>query len=127
MQVYPTPFAAAILLEANKFWLYALLSSLAISTLQLYSLSTTPAPTPTSKTLVSEEEVPPTAPATTPVAAKTLTYQKIVSHIIADACDCLIPGAITGWFPTSFATVGMTSVVSSLLAAGDIWERVQKV
>jgi hypothetical protein len=43
-----------------------------------------------------------------------------------DACDLLIPGAITGWAPTSPAIVGAATVISTVLGSEEIWVRVQR-
>jgi hypothetical protein len=98
----PTSWAPTLLLEANKFWLYALLFSLASSLLTLLSPSK-----PQRSTSISP---------THPLAKKILT----------DACDLLIPGSITGWAPTSPAIVGAAMVVSTALGSEEIWRRVQR-
>jgi hypothetical protein len=50
---------------------------------------------------------------------------KIIKKIVVDGCDFFIPGSTTGWMVVSTANVGMLSVVSTVLAATDIWTRVQ--
>jgi hypothetical protein len=50
---------------------------------------------------------------------------KIMKKIVIDGCDLFIPGSTTGWMVVSTANVGLLSVVSTVLAATDIWIRVQ--
>jgi hypothetical protein len=49
----------------------------------------------------------------------------IMKKIIIDSCDLFIPGSTTTWMVVSSASVGVLSVVSTVLAATDIWTRVQ--
>ena len=50
---------------------------------------------------------------------------KIIKRIVIDGCDLFLPGSTTGWMAVSTANVGMLTVVSTVLAATDIWTRVQ--
>jgi hypothetical protein len=51
--------------------------------------------------------------------------REVWKSLVTDGCDIFIPGFITGWYVCSARTVGVLSVVSSVLAGVDIWERVQ--
>ncbi|KAH8424866.1 PEX11 domain protein [Aspergillus melleus] len=48
----------------------------------------------------------------------------LLKRIVVDGCDLLIPGVFLGWVQVGDATVGAGMVVSTLVAGGDIWARV---
>lgn len=104
MEVYSTPWGPRVLLEANKFWFYSLLFSLAGSLLLAFYI---PSTSRGSK------------------AKSTVKSGVLVKKIVTDACDLLIPGSITGWARTSPAIVGVATVVSTVLGSEEIWVRVQ--
>jgi Peroxisomal biogenesis factor 11 (PEX11) len=114
MEIWSTAWALTLLLEANKFWFYSLLFSLASCVLQLYRLRFLSAPSFSSGGSAKSK-------------AKTNTLSRpLAKQILTDACDLLIPGSITGWARTSPAIVGLATVVSTLLASEEIWYRVQR-
>jgi hypothetical protein len=43
--------------------------------------------------------------------------------LVSDCFDLFIPGHVTGYLPTSTATVGVASAVSTVLSSKDIWDR----
>jgi Peroxisomal biogenesis factor 11 (PEX11) len=107
MEIWSTTWAPTLLLEANKFWFYSLLFSLASSFLQVCQGTTR---------IKSKSPAKSSNPLTHPLSKKILT----------DACDLLVPGSITGWARTSPAIVGLATVISTLLASEEIWVRVQR-
>lgn len=111
MEIWSTTWASTLLLEANKFWFYSLLFSLASCLLQVYRFR--PLFTPAGATARSK-------------ARSNILPWSLVRQILTDACDLLIPGSITGWARTSPAIVGLATVVSTLLASEEIWYRVQR-
>jgi hypothetical protein len=111
MEIWSPAWAPTLLLEANKFWFYSLLFSLASCLLQVYRLRSLP--TPAGATARSK-------------ARSNILPWPLVRQVLTDACDLLIPGSITGWARTSPAIVGLATVVSTLLASEEIWYRVQK-
>lgn len=133
MEIWKTEWAPVVFVEAMRFWFFSLLFSLAISFLQLFQLYTAPpAATPTLKPK-SDQKAKEVSEKTDSAAVKTAEAHeflvqrgKIAKRIVTDACDLLIPGSIIGWIAISSTTVGMTSVVSTVLPSMDIWERVQK-
>ena len=111
MEIWSTTWAPTLLLEANKFWFYSLLFSLASCLLQLYRLRFLSTPAGATARSKAESNVLP---------------WPLVRQILTDACDLIIPGSITGWARTSPAIVGLATVISTLLASGEIWYRVQR-
>lgn len=115
MGVHKSPWAADLFLEANKFWFHSIRISWGLGVVQLLQLDSAPK--------VSEKKDD-EGKAERERKECTTKRGKIVKLII-DMCDIFIPGAATGWIVVSSASVGMASVVSSVLAGMDIWERVQ--
>lgn len=102
--MYLTSWSGWVLFEAHKFWFYSLSLSLLGSLWMLI------------------------------VADKGRGERKVISgtisspwakRLVIDGCDLLIPGSMLGWIAVSPMVVGMSMVVSTLLAAQDIWERAQ--
>ena len=111
MEIWSTTWALTLLLEANKFWFYSLLFSLASCLLQLYR--------------VRSPSTPLRATARSKAKSNVLPWP-LARQILTDACDLLIPGSTTGWARTSPAIVGLATVISTLLASEEIWYRVQR-
>lgn len=136
MGVYKTPWAAWLLLEANRFWFYSLSFSLVLSGLQLWQLLAT---TSASETAMASEPENKVKVLRSGKAVKVATLEEgikirgkermakrraIAKKVMMDVCDLLIPGAMVGWIPVGSVTVGLTTVVGTLLASGDIWGRI---
>jgi hypothetical protein len=111
MEIWSTTWASTLLLEANKFWFYSLLFSLASCLLQLYWVP-----------FLSSQ---PGAAARSKAKGNNLSWP-LVRQILTDSFDLLIPGSVTGWARTSPAIVGLATVISTLLASEEIWYRVQR-
>jgi hypothetical protein len=130
MGIWSTTWAARVFVEAMKFWFYSLICSLALSQWKLYELMKEPK-IPSVPLSEKSEKV-------SAAAKKALKKQEqavldlkakrqaIMKTIVIDGCDLLIPGFVTGWLDTSSAMVGFAGILSTLLASGDVWKRVQK-
>ena len=131
MGVYSASWNAPVLVEAHKFWFYALSLSLlgAVCTLAVTAGSQASqrqqagkAGTRQTESRQTESEKPSEdgrkrPPATEAVVSSTALKKSIV----VDACDLFIPGSFLGWIPADDATAGMAIVVSTLVAMQDIW------
>ena len=96
-----------IQLEANKFWAYALLTSIVLSLWDLFI--TPPTPITGSKDVVSMRR-----PSTT----------ELYVQLVVDGCDLLLPSSAVGWLSLSPVIIGVTMTVSSSLSGRQIWQRV---
>jgi hypothetical protein len=126
MGIWTTTWAAGVFVEAMKFWFYSLSLGIVVGVLQLYQLYTEPVVVSEKQTEVGEK----TAQNEKVIQTMEITERegkrsKIIKKIVVDGCDLFIPGSTTGWMVVSTANVGMLSVVSTVLAATDIWTRVQ--
>jgi len=50
----------------------------------------------------------------------------VVRRLLTDGFDLFIPGHITSWIHTTPAFVGFASMVSTLLASKEIWDRLSE-
>ncbi|KAI2848364.1 hypothetical protein CBS11852_2962 [Aspergillus niger] len=92
--IYPNPYNAAILTEANKFWFYALgFSILGAANDILFSWA------PASKTKVEKKQAP---------SINRISLLK--KMLCVDACDMLIPGTFLGWIEMGQLGVGIGMV-----------------
>jgi len=128
MGIWTTSWAAGLFIEAMKFWFYSLSLGIIMGFVQLYHLYTTPL-VASGKKEESDEKSKENEKVTqlTEITDRKEQRSKIMKKIVIDGCDLFIPGAITGWMVLSTANVGLLSVVSTVLAATDIWIRVQNV
>lgn len=126
MGVYSASWNAPVLVEAHRFWFYALSLSLlgTVCTLASTSCSKVPKGQKDEKTKGGQienekpSEVGANPPTATGAVASSTTLKK---SIVIDACDLFIPGSFLGWIPADDATVGMAIAVSTLVAMQDIW------
>ncbi|KAE9973597.1 hypothetical protein EG327_009023 [Venturia inaequalis] len=106
-----------ILLESQKFWFYAIVTSLLSS---FHQLLFAPAPiqpaTPTTVTEKSSEKA-------SPDSGRNNT--DVYRQILIDGCDLFVPGAAVGWIPIESLSVGLFMSVSSVLAMGSMWPKIQ--
>jgi hypothetical protein len=136
MGVSEHKWAGWVFVEAHKFWGYALFLSIIVALLELPSLYVTPTvqirPVKGNYEGTRKQEVEAKKEKLAHLRVKrqirqqVLKRRKVWKNLVIDTCDIFIPGFITGWYVLSSRTVGALSVVSSVLAGLDIWERVQR-
>lgn len=110
------------MLEANRFWFYSLGVSVVLGLMQLFSRGGEDrSGNAEGKKNVSESEKD------SVVGKKSHVFRSrvVVRRLLTDGFDLFIPGHITGWIHTSPAFVGFASVVSTLLASKEIWDRLR--
>jgi hypothetical protein len=126
MGIWTTTWAAGLFVEGMKFWFYSLSLGIIAGVVQLYQLYIEPVGVSEKKTEIGEKS----KENKKVIQLKEITERnekrsKIIKKIVIDGCDLFIPGSTTGWMVVSTANVGLLSVVSTVLAATDIWIRVQ--
>lgn len=154
MNLYSPPWTKGILIHAHRFWFYALFLSVVrgvwgllvpvVSSSGSGSQSDTDkkevSEKPKSKTVTtgtengnkkssSQSKSPPPS-STTDKTGKTPSPtpwpSPLAKRLIVDGCDLFIPGSYLGWVPVGSLEVGVVTVVSTLIAMGDIWVDVQR-
>lgn len=107
--IYPNPYNAAILTEANKFWFYALGFSILEAANDILFSSASSA----SKTKDEKKQAP-----------SINRFSLLKKMLCVDACDMLIPGTFLGWIEMGQLGVGIGMVVSTLVSGWDMWNAV---
>ncbi|TVY83272.1 Peroxisomal membrane protein PMP27 [Lachnellula suecica] len=117
--VWPAPWAQLCVIEGHRFWFYSLLFSIGWCMMQLFAADGNDTP-------VVEKSVGPSAEKRpTAVIRKKeqiIARRVLVRRLLTDVFDLFIPGHVTGWIVTALATVGLASIVSTLLASKEIWD-----
>lgn len=118
MGVWAVPWEERVMREANTFWFYALCFSLAGAVYSLlFSGSTEASKGKNGKkrnARKSEKEK----------AMPQVTSSALLTQILVDGCDLLIPAELLDWMPTGDLVIGSTMVLSTLLTANNIWAKV---
>ncbi|SMR58476.1 unnamed protein product [Zymoseptoria tritici ST99CH_1A5] len=144
MGVTTFTWGTRVQLEANKCWFYAICASIALS---LYSLlfpaaisniapskatdSAASALTPestTTTTIVRGKPPIGEGSRTSPPSSQSnrASHWSLMTGLLTDACDLLIPGSAIGWTPASGLVVGTSMAISTLLSGRVIWVKVQQ-
>jgi len=118
MGVWTSAWASTCLVTANKYWFYALAFSILRAVLEIFVIEPrTPKAIESLQAAKKDDE-----------KLRRVDIEKrerVRRRLVADSFDLLIPGSVTGWIPTSPATVGYATVISTLLTAKDIWDKLQ--
>ncbi|KAJ5819301.1 hypothetical protein N7474_004892 [Penicillium riverlandense] len=123
MNIYLVSWYMPVLLEANKFWFYAICISIARTSKELVLGSA--GPSTTSGTSGTDEkkqektkEVAPAKP-----APSTLS---LLNRIVIDSLDLTLPGSFLGWIPLETLGIGMAMLVSTVLVWPTAWAKAQQ-
>jgi len=108
------------MLQANRFWFYALLCSIMINLLILWNIP----PIPRAGTKLVKAGVKEEVPDPEEVKKWKKERSQVKRKLISDSADLLIPGHVVGWLPSSLSVVGWASAVSTLIGMGEIWDRI---
>jgi hypothetical protein len=129
MGITDHPLASRLQVEANKCWFYGLAISILLSLYQLFfptsSRSTrqsTSSSEPIDEKKATNVDSAPAKPLPSTVANKSSV---LYEQIIIDAADLFLPGSALGWIPVSTLVVGIAGTVSTTVAGGQIWRRMQ--
>lgn len=127
MGIWSTTWSRDVFVSANQFWFYALTLSLIGS---IWTLISSPVPESESEKKKKGSE-PPSAEKdekTPNTLARKHTPDRtpLLKRIVVDGCDLLIPGSFVGWIGATPTQVGVAMVVSTVVAAQDIWVTAQQ-
>ena len=102
MKVTDYSWGPAVQNEALKCWFYALLASIILSFWDL------------SSSVFSAGN-----------KGQTTRYEQseLLSQLVSNGCDILIPGSAVGWLSVSQSIIGNTMIVSTLLSGYGMWKR----
>ena len=120
MNIWRVSWSTPLLIEANKFWFYAICLSITRTLWEWFCRSTAQ-----SKPHVDEKEKrseKPTSSEQVQVSSNVPLWERLV----VDVCDLSLPGCFVGWIPLSDFGVGMAMIVSSVVASRDVWVKGQQ-
>ncbi|KAH8709796.1 hypothetical protein HC256_009704 [Beauveria bassiana] len=108
MQIHVVPWYAPVLVEANKFWFYAITASILRTIAQRIGLFHSTR-TPFSK---RRQQLPPPPP----------PWRRLV----VDALDLTLPASFVGWVVMDDVTIGCLMTLSTILVWRDVWGKAQQ-
>jgi hypothetical protein len=123
MNIYLVSWYMPILLEANKFWFYAICISIARTSKELV-LGSAGSSTPSGSSGTDEKEkkkakeIAPSNP-----APSTLS---LLNRIVINSLDLTLPGSFLGWIPVETLGIGMAMLVSTVLVWPTAWAKAQQ-
>lgn len=122
MNIWLVSWYTPILMEANKFWFYAICISIARTVGQLLFSSAAEAKTHKGQSDTDEKKRESEKPAPSQPVPSTVFLLK---RLVVDSCDLTLPGSFLGWIPLGNFGVGIAMVVSSALFWPDLWVKMQ--
>jgi len=124
MNVLQVSWYTLVLVEANKFWFYAICASIARTLGQLLAGSPFAVDDTNSQAASKKEQ---SAPVKRPSKPGRPSRTRTVQRLVIDGCDMLLPASFIGWTRLGDLEVGLAMIVSSLLAWGGVWAAAQQV
>jgi Peroxisomal biogenesis factor 11 (PEX11) len=123
-------WSQSVLIEANRFWFYALAISLLHSLFEI-GLLLLPAlcygDNDDNKHGTSSEKH--RRSSTTKTIPSINLFISRIKSIVVDGCDILIPGSFLRWIPGTVVGpmhVGVATVISTVVTARDVWVQLNR-
>lgn len=117
MNIWLVPWYTPVLMEASKFWFYAISASITGTVWRLFFGSTAQKSQNKEK---SKSEKPATDVAPVP------STMALLQRIVADGCDLALPASFLGWIAVGDLGIGLSMVVSTLIVSQDAWTKAQQ-
>lgn len=123
MNVFLVSWHTPVLLEANKFWFYAIVMAIARTASDIFFGPVTPSTQNGSVNAVKKKDerpdiTSPPDPVPSPVS--------LLNRLIIDSLDLTIPGSLLGWIPVSEMGVAMAMLASTILVWPTAWSKAQR-
>ena len=130
LQLWSPETDGLVMIEAQRFWLFALACGALSSFLKMQRLrKATPVKLPASSETVTEKGNDTVAASEKEQAVKSQELVRakqirgFARSVAANSLDIVLPGAIIGWIDASPGTVGLAMLVTTVLTGMDAWER----
>lgn len=123
MNIMLVPWYTTVLVEANKFWVYALSISIIGTIWQLLFGSNVASTAQNADPANDEKKTASESPAASNPVTSTAT---LVNRIILGSLDLSLPTTFLGWSGLGNLGVGSAMVVSTVLAWPGAWESTQR-
>ncbi len=121
MNVLLVSWYTPILLEAYKFWFYAICIAITRTVLDL--LSSLEAPH-TRENSTGEKEKEKTSVSSTSLKSAS-TFLCLLKRLLIDLLDLTIPGSFLGWIPVGDMGVAAAMLASTILVWSTAWAKAQ--
>lgn len=115
MKIHVVPWYTPVLVEANKFWFYAILASIIRTVVQRAGIFSDPV-----RSSKSGEEQALQSPPHPPHPP-----HPPLRRLVIDALDLTLPASFIGWVVLDDVTIGCLMTVSTILVWRDVWARAQ--
>jgi hypothetical protein len=122
MNIWRVTWNTPLLIEANKFWFYAICLSITGTLWEWFVGSRSTAQSKTHIDGKEKRSEKPSPSSSEQVSSNVPLWERLV----VDVCDLSLPGSFVGWIPLSDFGVGMAMIVSSLVASRDVWVKAQQ-
>jgi hypothetical protein len=123
MNIWLVPWYTTVLVEANKFWFYAICINIIRAAGQLFSGPAPQGEPKSDESVVDEKTTEPGISASpTPVASTA----SLLNRIVVSGLDLTLPTSFIGWTTPGNLGVGIAMTASSVLAWGDSWAGAQR-
>lgn len=127
LQLWSPEWDRAVMIEAQRFWLFALACGALSSFLKMQRLR---AARPT-KAVERGSGAQKTKQNTTVTTVnekieerlRTKKLHGFARSVVANSLDIILPGVVVGWIDASPGTVGLAMLVTTILTGMDAWER----
>ena len=117
MNIWLVPWYTPVLMEASKFWFYAIAASITGTLWKLF-FGSAAAQNESQKKEKSEKSPSDATP------APSTTY--LLTRIVSDSCDLTLPASFLGWIAVGDLGIGLSMVVSTLIVSRDVWAKAQQ-
>lgn len=121
MDIFLISWYTPILLEAYKFWFYAICVAIARTVSDLFLGPVAPG-TQNGSTNEKEKEKEPSPSSSSKPSPSTTS---LLNRLVIDSLDLIIPGSLLGWIPVSNWTVALAMLTSTILVWPTAWAKAQ--
>lgn len=122
MNIFLVPWYMPVLLEANKFWFYAICISITKTVKELLLGSTTAGiqngPSETDEKKRTSEK--------SPSVKKGPSTLSLLNRLFVDSLDLTLPGSFLGWIPLEMLGIGMAMLMSTIFVWPTAWAKAQQ-
>jgi Peroxisomal biogenesis factor 11 (PEX11). len=120
MNVFLVSWYTPVLLEANKFWFYAICMAIARTASDLFFGPVTPSTQNGSVNADTERKERPES--TSPLNPDPSSVS-LLNRLVIDSLDLTIPGSLLGWIPVSEMGVALAMLASTILVWPTAWSK----
>lgn len=130
LRLWSPEWDRAVMVEAQRFWLFALVCGALSSFLKMQRLRrAAPVKAVGGGSVAVKEKGDSTVTSTekedvaTAEKARTKKIHGLARNVAANGLDIVLPGAVIGWIDASPGTVGLAMLITTILTGMDAWER----